>query len=44
MCVSVMYSGEYDMLECVSIPGKLESLPDHGGNPGPLGSQIHLST
>ena len=30
VCVGVMYSGEYD--ECGSTPGKLKSLPDHGGN------------
>jgi hypothetical protein len=33
--VGVMYSGEYDVCgfsECASTPGKLKSLPDHGGN------------
>ena len=36
VCVGVMYSGEYDAcdvtLSVASTPGKLESLPDHGGN------------
>ena len=37
MCVSVMYSGEYDVCdicysECASTPGKLKSLLGHGGN------------
>ena len=32
-----MYSGEYDVcawsyFECACTPGKLKSLPDHGGN------------
>ena len=33
-----MYSGEYNVsdvtFECVSTPGRLKSLPDHGGGGG----------
>ena len=43
VCVGVMHSasGEYDVCgvtlsACASAPGKLKSLPDHGGNMGRL--------
>ena len=28
----LVYSGECDVCECAFTPGKLKSLPDHGGN------------
>jgi hypothetical protein len=45
VCVGVMYSGEYDVcgvtLSVHPIPGKLKSLPDHGGNRSLPGADAH---